>query len=368
MEPTKTKRIQLKAASRLDTRRRTREGYLRADTALVRAGVMEYSGAELGLNGADADKSFGVLFGRNELFSEDTVASVRMKPVTFGHPPEAVTVDNHASLAVGHIGDDVREIDGERLGASMLLTSATAIAAVERGVEETSIGFAVELSPSKGTQDGKSYDFQLSGPIEVNHVAIVDRGRAGPAVRIFNQERQMTDEELKKLVNEAITAALPAQEKKDETQKPPKIDAAALADSIVSKLANAIAEAKEEAGKADDEDCTEDPDTEGQDVQTLAAARAELIVNASPLLPKDSDPHGMSDREIIVTALGDTVKDADKKSDDYLRGQLDLLVASRGRAADERQRVSDESASGKGTPVMTAPSNFLEMRARFRED
>ena len=38
-----TRRIQLRADSRLDTRQRTPEGYLRADTALVRVGVMAYS-------------------------------------------------------------------------------------------------------------------------------------------------------------------------------------------------------------------------------------------------------------------------------------------------------------------------------------
>ena len=329
---------------------------------------MEYSGAELGLNGADADKNFGVLFGRNELFSGETIASVRMKPVTFGHPAEPVTLDNHASLAVGHIGDDVREVDGERLGASMLLTSATAIAAVERGVEETSSGFLTQLTPSKGTHEGKSYDFR-AGPIEVNHVAIVDRGRAGPTVRIFNEEKAMTDEELRKLVNEAVAAALPSEEKQDEgEQKPSAVDTAALADSIVSKLANAVADAKQEEDKAATEKEEASDESEGPDVQALAAARADLIVNAAPLLQKDADPNGMSDRDIIVAALGDTVKDADSKTDDYLRGQLDSLVASRGRAADERQRVNNEATSSKGTATAAVPTNFLEMRAQYGKE
>ena len=367
-----SRRIQLRADSRLDTRQRTPEGYLRAETALVRVGVMQYSGAELGLSGAAADLDHGVLFDRDAVFSDQTLASARMKPVTFGHPPEGVNINNHAALAVGHLGDDVREIDGERLAASMVLTSPAAIAAVERGIEETSIGFDAELVQRQGEHDGEAYSFRMAGPIQVNHLAIVDQGKAGPTVRIFNEERaNMTDEELRKLISEAIAEALATEsgdtsadaEQQDKPQGSP-LDVEALAGAIAAQLASTIAGASEsvEADAGKDESGSETTDEEAPDVAALAASRAALIVTATPLLPENTDPLKMSDREIIVAALGNSVSDVNSKSDDYLRGQLDSMVSLRARATDERRRTATSAANGH--QVVTAPANFLELRSR----
>ena len=372
-----TRRIQLRADSRLDTRQRTPEGYLRADTALVRVGVMEYSGRELGLSGAEADLDHGVLFDRDVVFNDRTLASARMKPVTFGHPPEGVNINNHAALAVGHLGDDIREIEGGRLAASMILTSPTAIAAVENGIEETSIGFTTELRESTGQHDGNAYSFRMAGPLEINHMAIVDRGRAGPTVRIFNEGKLgMTDEELKKLISKAIAEALATQstsseqppgEKNKDSSQPNELDVDALAGAIAAKLASTVPQTKQSS----DQDTTEKADEQSSDsteadrpdVAELAAARAELIVLATPVLPKDANPRSMTDREIIVAALGNSVTDADSRSDEYLRGLFDSMAASRSRATDERQRMSNAADSGSG-PLIAAPTNFLEMRAR----
>lgn len=364
-----SRRVHLRAASRLDTRQRTREGYLRADTALMRTGVLDFSGAELGLSGADAERSHGVLFDRDTVFDDRTLASVRMKPVTFGHPSDDVTVDNHASLAVGHVGDDVREIEGGHMAASMLLTSPAAIAAVERGIEETSIGFYGALAEAEGVHDGQPYSHRMNGPLEVNHVAIVDRGRAGPTVRIFNQEsRQMTDEELKQLVSQAISESQKSEDTDRETETQP-LDVEALAGSIVSRVTAALAEAAQqtEEGQTEESEDAEDREGEAPDVAKLAASRAELLVNAAPLLPEDADPNGMSDRQIMVMALAESVSDADSRTDDYLRGRLDAVVASRARASAERQHVSNATARSSAQAV-SAPRNFLEMRSRLNKE
>ena len=364
---TQARQVHLRAEATIGTRRRTPEGYLRAQAALIRTGVLQFLGAELGLTGQDAQRRHGVLFGRDTVFDQRTLNSVHLKPVTFGHPSQDVTPQNHSVLAVGHLGDDVQEIEGGRLGTSMLLTSPAAITAVEQGVEETSIGFYSKIVPEAGESGGEPFSFKLSGPLQVNHLAIVGAGRAGPTVRIFNEERPMTDEELKKLVNEAVSAALPGQEQskkggKDSAASP--VDVEKLAGEIVSRFENAMAE----ANKANVERTSpggEATDDSEKDVTALAAVRADLIINAKPLLPKDADPKTMSDREIIVAALGDSVKGPETRTDDYLRGQLDSLVASRARAADERTKLTNSGQTGGA--VQPVGGNFLELRARFKE-
>ena len=349
-------RALLRVPARLDTRRRTREGYLRADAALVRASIHPFTGSELSdLPEVDPAKQYGVLIDDNVVFAPETIDSARMKPVTLGHPTDDVTVDNYANLAVGHIGDDVRKLDDDRLGASIVLTSPTAIAAVERGMEETSVGFYGDIQPVQGEQD---YQYRISGPLEVNHLAIVDQGRGGPTVRIFNEERNsMTDEQLKALINEAVAEAMPTGDGDEETKndESPGIDVGALTTTIAAKLAELNSD-------ADDKD---DETAKDEAIREAAAARARLIVNAAPLLPKDTDPHAMTEREIVVAALGDSIE-PEGKSDEYLRGQLDAMVASRGRATDERRRIANggKQQSTESTFVeAAAPRNFLEMRA-----
>ena len=94
-------RALLRVPARLDTRRRTREGYLRADAALVRASIHPFTGSELPvLPEIDPDKQYGVLIDDNVVFAPETIDSARMKPVTLGHPTDDVTVDNYANLAL----------------------------------------------------------------------------------------------------------------------------------------------------------------------------------------------------------------------------------------------------------------------------
>ena len=94
---------------------------MRADAAIARSGVYTYRGVELGLS--DPDATYGVLLDRDSVFAEATRDSARLKPITFGHPTGDVTVDNYDAVAVGHLGDDVRDLGGDRLGASIVITS-----------------------------------------------------------------------------------------------------------------------------------------------------------------------------------------------------------------------------------------------------
>ena len=386
----------LHAPIQLETRHRTREGYLRAEATIARSGVYPYQGVELGLD--DRDATYGVLLDRDSIFSEATRDSARLKPITFGHPTGDVTVDNYDAVAVGHLGDDVREMDGERLGASVIVTASEAIAAVERGVEETSIGFYGTMAEEAGERDGEAYQYRFNGPLEINHVAIVETGRAGRTVRILNAKggQDMTDDQIKEAIKDGIkdglAAVIPQRDTKagQAGQDPPTIDVDAMAGQIAGQVIERIGKTVSAEPKADADPQPEAPaqaegdaqgDTEAgaagspkadanspadqdKEIALAASARTRLIVNAQPLLPKDKDPHTLTNREIMIAALGDSVQGADKKSDEYLQGQLDAIVATRGRATDERRRLSNISPAPSPGAVV-APTTFLDMRAQL---
>ena len=170
-------------------RERTPEGFLQATAALTRAGVQRYSSEELGLPGPS--REVGIYRPTDTVFADETRASARMKPVTVGHPAVDVTPANYRDLAVGHLGDEAFQIDDRRLGAALTLTDAEAISRVEGGNDQVSAGYYMSVLPECGTFDGQDYDYRMNGPMQINHVALVDQGRAGPSVRIFDEGANM---------------------------------------------------------------------------------------------------------------------------------------------------------------------------------
>ena len=119
-----------------------------------------------------------------DVFHADSLDSFALVPVTMGHPStvDGVTADNAHTLSVGHLGDSVRR-DGDFVGANMLLSDPSAIAAVEAGRTQVSAGYYCDCDETPGEWQGQKYD-AVQRNIRGNHIAIVDQGRAGPEVRI----------------------------------------------------------------------------------------------------------------------------------------------------------------------------------------
>lgn len=148
-------------------------GFLQADSFLTRTGVFTYR------NG-DGSKRRELRL-KDEVFSEDSLESLRMTSITMGHPSRPVTSDNARGLSIGTVGQDVRE-DLGRVRATLMITDGESIQVMKQGRRQLSCGYWCDLEDSHGfTEDGQEYDAIQRG-IVYNHVAIVDEGRAGPEV------------------------------------------------------------------------------------------------------------------------------------------------------------------------------------------
>lgn len=168
----------------LDKPRKTADGYLVARARASRSGIYEYSGREIDPKGERfaADDTVRVYRPEEEVFAADSVASFLMKPVTNDHPARPVTADNWRDYAKGVVGKALR--DGEFLAFDIVLMDKATIADVESGKRELSNGYASEIEFTPGqTEDGQHFDATMK-QIRGNHVAIVDKGRAGPHCRI----------------------------------------------------------------------------------------------------------------------------------------------------------------------------------------
>ena len=161
------------------TRRLTPEGFMVCEAvAIARTGTQRYHSSELPLD-ADAAGEITVTRPPEEVFSAKTIASFEGKPVTVEHPNEFVTPDSWKTHAVGTV-QNVRQgqgIENDMLIADLLITDGEAIAYVNRNRPELSCGYDAEYDQ---TEMGHAIQRNIIG----NHVALVDRGRAGPRCAI----------------------------------------------------------------------------------------------------------------------------------------------------------------------------------------
>ncbi|WP_430256541.1 DUF2213 domain-containing protein [Neorhizobium sp. DAR64872/K0K18] len=160
--------------------RRTGDGYLVAEARSVRTGIQLYSGDEVGKPDMPVVR---VYRPAEQVFAQDSLQSFTHAPVTMNHPAEAVNDGNWKDLAVGEVSTAAKK-DGEWVHLPLILKDRVAIAAVESGKRELSAGYTCELVWGDGmTPEGEPFNATQTN-IKINHLAIVDRGRAGSMARI----------------------------------------------------------------------------------------------------------------------------------------------------------------------------------------
>lgn len=197
---------------------KTPEGFLICkDVPIARTGTQQYRGCEFG--GPVADGIYNVQRPEAEVFDRAAVASFEGKPVCDEHPEEDVTPDNYGRYMKG-VCRDVRRGDGDLsncLVADLVIYDADLINKIEAGKREISCGYDCLWNPTSDS----SYD-QLE--IRGNHVAVVDKGRAGHKVAI----RDTADDEKggKKMSKSLIGRILRALAR-DESTTPEDMEAAA---------------------------------------------------------------------------------------------------------------------------------------------
>ena len=165
-----------------DSISRTPEGFLICrDVPIARVGVQEYLGREIGQT-ERPDDVFKVDRPAGEVFSPAAVASFEGKPVTENHPDEDVTSENYAQYIRGVVRD-VRKGAGQYEGclvADLVIHDGALVRSIQDGKREISCGYNCLWVP---TGDHTLEQREIRG----NHVAVVDKGRAGHGVAIHDQ-------------------------------------------------------------------------------------------------------------------------------------------------------------------------------------
>ena len=173
---------------------RTNEGFLKGRAIVTSIGVFTYKRAD-----GTIQRELRL---PEEVFSFDTLNSMKLKPVTLNHPSELVTSDNADKLQVGSLGDNPSRTkqetswngnpvpwtditDGINCAIDMVITRKDAIDAILNGKQALSMGYTCDLEMAEpgATWCGVEYDF-IQRNIRYNHCAIVDSARAGDNAKI----------------------------------------------------------------------------------------------------------------------------------------------------------------------------------------
>jgi hypothetical protein len=312
----------------MDAPRRTADGYLVAEAKFARSGLYDYAGSEVG----KPDKTRVIVYRpEEEVFAEDAMASFAHRPLTNDHPADNVTAENWKRQAVGFTDGRVAR-DGDFVVVPMMVTDAETIKAVDDGKRELSAGYTCDLDFVDGeTPEGKKYDAVMRN-IRGNHIAIVDRGRAGSECRIgdsFRPTQEIKTMDLKKIMVDGL-----------------QVETTDAGEAAIRKLEGKIAAQDTAAAKANSDHTAElgekdkviaARDAEIEDLKgkvldaaaldKLVADRANLVSTAGRIAPT-FDCKGKTEAEIkrgvVAAKLGDSVV-ADK-TPAYIDARYDLLV------------------------------------------
>lgn len=307
-------------------------GFIRYDAFLARTGCLVYY---------RADGSPRVEYRPPEAHTDAGVANTcELAPLTIDHPAEGcVTPEIAARVAVGSVGRPT--VDGDRLKAALLVTSARGIAAVKDGYQEVSLGYACELDETPGVApDGTRYDAVQRG-IEINHVALVRAGRAGPSVRL---RADSMDVEIG--INPETPGGGPTMAKRNingvEVEVP---DTVGLhLDKLQSELSGFQAKAEADKSKAEAGLRARCDAAEAQ-VESLKKELAEAPARIAAAAKTRADLEVVAKRaEVKCDGLGDgavraavaakvTGVNVEGKSPEYVAALYDVAVAQLGKAA-----------------------------------
>jgi len=169
------------------TRHRTPEGYLLCEgVRLARVGPMIYAPEEMPDIEPGNNSMIVIERDAEVLFHPDTLSSFSGKATTNDHPPTPVVPQNFKTYAVG-TGLNPRRgegVEADYMVGDLLIMEQGAIDDVLAGKIEVSCGYDCEVEQIK---PGLGRVTKIVG----NHIALVKRGRAGPACAIQDKEPEM---------------------------------------------------------------------------------------------------------------------------------------------------------------------------------
>lgn len=341
----------------------TREGFLDVRANVTRTGVFAYT---------NLDGSIRLeLRHPEDVFNGDSLESLKMIPLTLKHPVDlVVTKENSDSLMNGFTGESVKP-NGRFVTVNFRVTNEKAVDAIKGGMVELSLGYTLDVEEIPGTFEGERFDARQRN-IRYNHLAIVDRGRAGPEARIL----------LDSMVRGDAIQTIKLQRKKPMA----KITINNIDYDVPAEAANAFNASVQKAdklqvdfdskksdfettkGKLDAvtlENKTLKESNNGDAVNKAVNSQLELLAEATKHVDT-KDLLGLSQVDIKKKVIMSKFPESklDKKSDEYIDGQYEIAIQS--DAGNERADAKVRNSGFQNDPsVKVDKKNYIDHTNRI---
>ena len=115
-----------------------------------------------------------------EVFAEKSLASYKGKPIIVTHDAGYVDTDNVKDESIGTILSEGYR-DGDDVRAEIIIHDTDSLKKYK--MRELSCGYNLRLDETPGVWEGQPYD-AIQRDIEINHLALVDKARAGEQARL----------------------------------------------------------------------------------------------------------------------------------------------------------------------------------------
>lgn len=324
-------------------------GRLRVETTPIsKANICEYLGREIPNNellGLKPDKMYRLLRDPEEL--EKAADTFNSLPVLEDHTPTSANA-HPRELTVGATMDNAR-FEAPYLMVGMVIFDGPAISRIQSGQQrELSCGYAYDADMTPGTYEGQPYDGRMVN-IRGNHVALVEKGRAGPDVLVNDSAINKED----KMDMNNKTAC-------DEDGLEPVIEALRpfmgdLSDDAIRAKASALIdegnrETDKPGGEGEDEDETEQQDDRLTKMEEFMRQEGFTPAQASKCREMCAEMlkgGGAEDEEEAVTGPNSGTapgEDEDEEEKERRREMAnDAAIKNAIRAYDARLRAADDA-------------------------
>lgn len=313
--------IRIDRSSEISSVIKTDEGYLRVKAPVARTGVYNYM-----LSDGTVQREY---VPPETLFAQDSIDSLKLKPVTDKHPSKFVDSSTFKSDAVGYVTETIDQIDN-LLYTEFLVTSNDGIDSINDGSRQLSPGYRCEVIKKSGiTPSGEHYD-AIQTNRKYNHLALVDKARGGDALSfkidsVDGVELLTETEEIVSMAtiridgvdhaieNEAIAnhiASLNTRVDSITALENEKVELCGKVDSLEAELKT------EKASRLD-----------AEEIQKRVDAKVELIEKAKSIVPEIKTD--ASDVEIMQSVIEAKFPSVELKLDGYNEDQKAIYLKAR---------------------------------------
>lgn len=155
------------------------------DNPLSKVGIFPYLGKQID-DSLEPNKIYRVYRPAEELLNEETIKSFNLVPLINDHEMLGKDYKPAEEKGVDGVIYNPRAAHGDMLIGNIKIYSEKMMDDIKDGKKELSMGYTCIYDITPGEWDGQPFDV-IQRNLRGNHVALVDRGRMGSDVRVYDK-------------------------------------------------------------------------------------------------------------------------------------------------------------------------------------